>query len=726
MTKLTQKSSALTGDHGLGRGAPFSVSREILLFLTLTLLSIFVLIRFVNLTPQLDQNIFFSSADPQFQSEAKIVEVFGSAGSELIISAAGDIVTPEYSKNIKALTEKFLTIDGVNSVISLTSGPVNLDAALNGPMWRRIIISKDRKSTLMLVMLDLAKVKKIVPQVEKIIADKSRDEFKLAVSGFPYIAELITRKLTRDLILFTSLAFIIFGIMTFIIFRSFPILFGVYLVCGNACIFTLIILSMINIPIGLISCNIPVIVFVMALSHIIFLTFNWRSAIKKGSGVPVKDAVKITFPASFWSMVTTLLGFISLTSVPAKPLRDFGTSGTVGCLVAIAVVYGIFPAFLRSIKNFQVGKDGFLKTEEKVATIFENNQKTILFSVVLICLISIPGLWKLNLDPSLLSYFKKKSAVYQGLQYIDRNGGSSPLIMVVQNKDNSRLTEKKSLRKLKDLQRAFEENAAVGRVVSFYTLLGQARTVRFSRILPTEKLVQFMEGPGLDSVAKGFITPDRKFSLYLLRMYEEGRTKPRLRIVEELKELIDSRGLSTTIIGGVYLLQGHLSSLVTSSLILGIGKLLLIFTGIIIFLSRSLRIAAATAFGIALIPMTILGFAGLYGVPLDIISAPASNVAIGLGIDSMIHMINSYRRRKKTGESCSWREIKNELYYPVLTSLLVVAVGFFIFLLSVFPPLQRFGASIVYGAIFAGFIALYIIPFLSELKIKRIHTKGRG
>ena len=67
----------------------------------------------------------------------------------------------------------------------------------------------------------------------------------------------------------------------------------------------------------------------------------------------------------------------------------------------------------------------------------------------------------------------------------------------------------------------------------------------------------------------------------------------------------------------------------------------------------------------------------------------------------------------------NWQEIKEELYLPVLTSLLVVAVGFVIFLLSVFPPLQRFGGSIVYGAVFAGFIALYIVPLLSEFKIKR-------
>ena len=46
--------------------------------------------------------------------------------------------------------------------------------------------------------------------------------------------------------------------------------------------------------------------------------------------------------------------------------------------------------------------------------------------------------------------------------------------------------------------------------------------------------------------------------------------------------------------------------------------------------------------------------------------------------------------------------------------MFVVSTGFAIFLLSTFPPTQRFGAAIVVGTILASLTALYVMPLLAE------------
>ena len=109
-----------------------------------------------------------------------------------------------------------------------------------------------------------------------------------------------------------------------------------------------------------------------------------------------------------------------------------------------------------------------------------------------------------------------------------------------------------------------------------------------------------------------------------------------------------------------------------------------------------------------IIPSTILGLIGLYQIPLDIIAAPAVNVAIAMGIDSMIHMMQAYRRLN------SWSQVRKTLYRPIMTSMFVVSTGFAIFLCSTFPPTQRFGLIIVFGTIVAALTAIFILPLLHQ------------
>ena len=310
-------------------------------------------------------------------------------------------------------------------------------------------------------------------------------------------------------------------------------------------------------------------------------------------------------------------------------------------------------------------------------------------------------------DPSLLSYFSKSSEIHQGLSYIDRNGGSSPLILVVRSKSGEKIHSNKSYNQLWSLQESLEQHRAVGSVISLPVLIAQAKqTPVLGWFLPREILVNAMESPTNDEVAKSFITADREHGLFLLRMIESYRTLSRLEIIEEIKAITENEGMHPEIIGGIYSLQGHLAKLVALSLIGGLSKLILLFGFITWYLSRSLRVTLAVVASIFIIPLTILGCFGIYRIPLDIISAPASNVAIAMGIDSMIHMIKAFRRTR------DWQAVRDELWQPVLTSMFVVSIGFGIFLCSTFPPTQRFGGTILFGTILSALTALYVMPLL--------------
>jgi len=702
------------------------LSKESWVFIGLTIVSALVLFNCVNLVPHVDNNFFFSDNDAQFRDENAISHLFKRKDSLLIINASGNIFSTDYMQKVRTLSSSLLKLKGIVGVKSIAHGPNGLDDALKGPLWKRLLICKDMNSTNIIVFLDDSYSQAVIPQIEKITSQSSSSDFNLIMSGPPYIVELISRHLIKDIRVFSILVLIIFAIVTLLIFRSKMILLGAVISCISASMWTLMIVHMLGIKIGLLTANLATIVFVLTLSHIIFLTYNWKYACSRhGDKPPAQEALRLTFPPSFWSMTTTLLGFLSLLSVPAQPLKELGASGVTGALVAISVAYSVYPAFLRLVDPAVSKNNALDRYQERVGDFLEQKKKITVIIICILFLAALPGLWRANIDPSLLSFFKKGSKIEEGLSYIDHHGGSSPLILVIKTSSGQRLDTDESYRNLWQLQRALEKDKEVGSVVSLPVLMAEAKRSILASLLSWEGLLNILQQPQFDAIAKSFITPDHKEGLFLLRMKESNRKISRLKVIDNIREIVHEKGFVPDLVGGTYNLQGHLAKLVASSIIFGLGQLIIIFAFIAWIASRSWRIAVAITLSICVIPVIVLGTIGWLRIPLDIISAPACNIALGLGIDSMIHMVKGFRRHKKSNKDDQqvWTEIRHLFWQPVLTFTLVMALGFGIFSFSEFPSTQRFGMAIVFGSIIAAMTALFVMPLIASMNVKTIRMQ---
>ena len=79
------------------------LSKETWTFVLLTIFSVLTLVHFVDLTPHVDENFFFSQDDPDYQAEHKISSLFTREDSQLIISAEGDIFSEGYREKVSSL-----------------------------------------------------------------------------------------------------------------------------------------------------------------------------------------------------------------------------------------------------------------------------------------------------------------------------------------------------------------------------------------------------------------------------------------------------------------------------------------------------------------------------------------------------------------------------------------------------------------------------------------------
>src|ERR1700733_13585586 len=501
--------------------------------LALTVVLCFLVLKFVDLRPQVGQNFFFSSDDPSFQEDADIDRMFPS-GSQLIVSVASpDISSNSYLERLERLTQRIQSVEGVSSVDGLTDGPKNFEDAEKSPFWKRLLIAENGRSSNVVVFMPAGDSQQPIHRIEAIVSEFDAKDFRTQIAGAPYVADMIQRSLNHDFHVFSLTSVLLFGIAMGVLFRSVKLTLGMLATCISADLITLLLQAAFGQKIGILTANLVTIVFVITLSHLVYMTFNWQTLANKQQR-DTRDigakAWRMTLPASFWSMVCALLGFGSLLIVPAKPLRSLGVGGTVGTVVAFAAAYLIYPAFLGWAEPKHKGK-----TTKKSATSFWQ-RKFVWVSLMTVsaCAALGFGITRLNTDPSLLDYFKKGMQPREGLSYVDRNGGSNPLTLVVAAADGGRLDTKEEYQNMWDLQDALENYQSTGTVLSSPILMDEAHHHPFAFLLSWNHLLSILNEPKYDRVASTFVTKDRTRAAFYLRMVEQKRQKDRVNVVNDL------------------------------------------------------------------------------------------------------------------------------------------------------------------------------------------------
>ena len=678
---------------------------------------------FVDLRPVVDENFFFSTSDPGIQQTKKIEHQFPSQPEVILTVSSRDISSSRYLGRIQKLTQRVRTIGGVSAVKSLAEGPKSFEDAIKSPFWSRLLIAPDRKASNVIIFMKGRQTERPIRKLEQIVHELDARDFRIHIAGPPYVVEMLRRSLEHDFHYFTLTAIVLFGLTMAALFRSVRLFVGMLCTCASAVLLTLLLQSLFGHKIGILTVNLGTIVFIVALSHLVYMTFNWQTLadrahrIGKESPDLARDARRMTFPPSLWSMVCASLGFASLLIVQAKPLRELGFGGVLGSVVAFACAYLMYPSFLR----WAVPRKTKLVEVEPTHAFWSRRFALLSLGVIVLGVVLGFGLPKVNTDPSLLDYFKPGTELRDGLEYVDRTGGSNPLTLVVSASNGSRLNTDEAYQKMWRLHGALENEKDVGTVISLPTLLAEGDRTPFSFLISYEKMMEIMSQPKYARVAKSFVSEDRRETVFTLRMVEAHRTKYRVDVVNDLRAVCRKYGFKVNLVGGIYYLQGRLAKLVAESLVTGLFWLNLLFVVIAWIVARSVRGALAMIASLMLVPLSMLGGIGWFHVPVDVISAPATNICIGIAIDSMIHLVFGVRRAQRDGKKgwAAWVAGREEQWRGIVYSDVIFAVGFAIFALSDFPPTQRFGLVILFGLVIDILANLFVLSLLGGAPLKK-------
>lgn len=585
---------------------------------------------------------------------------------------------------------------------------------------------------------------KIVQEIQKIAAPFYSDDFQIHIAGSPVIVNTVKKNIREDMVLFLRLAILTIGVCLFLMFRRFSAVVLPLVVVILSLISTLAVMAITGVPIKLPTMILPSFLLAVGVGdsvHILSLFFQHFNQHGKK-----EDALVYTLGHSglavLMTSLTTAGGLLSFVTAKIAPVFDLGLFASLGVLLALIYSVVFLPAMLAVVplKPKKGSADQELNPKslmmgrimDWLTSFSTGHAKKIVVVSVLILIISGIGLSKMRFSHDILSWLPATTPVQQATRTIDKElKGSVTLELILDTGRENGLYDPKILNKIETLARDLESDKGlpfkVGKVMAVTDILKEIHLAlnenrpEFYVIPQDEKLIpqEFLlfENSGSDDLEDVI---DSRFQL--ARITIKVPWQDAMNYVPFIGE-VESRAAdlfasdATVTITGIMALFGRIIyasiySAATSYMIAGV-----VITLMMMCLIGSIRLGLVSMVP-NLTPILItMGLMGWFGISLNMFTMLIGSIAIGLAVDDTIHFVYNFQRYFGIyGEPVeAVRQTLRTAGRAMLTTTVVLSLGFFIFMFASMQNLFHFGLLTGSALILALIADFFLAPALLTL-----------
>jgi len=362
--------------------------------------------------------------------------------------------------------------------------------------------------------------------------------------------------------------------------------------------------------------------------------------------------------------------------------------------------------------------------------VVKNRWRVILASLAVLVFLG-SFLTRLSFDSNYRIWFDEQDPYLQSYDLFVKEFGHDDMF-VVAFQDPSGILNPKPAETLQRLTERFWQVAGVIRVDSlanFQALRGTDDGFSAEALFPTgqpvteERLQAARDYIKTDPLVSGaLISPDQKVGILRARIAPVAVT-PELpaKVYGQLRQILDEEearsGYHFYMAGGPItdqafdqVAQGDMALLV---------PLLLVVLGLVWFAVFRSLLGVAVALAISLLSVVgALGITALAGHKLNIVTASAPQLLIGIAVASSLHVMAIFVTAKRRGLSSAdaVRETLRHNMGPVLLTSITTSIGFFSFYFTAsIIPLKRLGFSAGFGTLLILLMTLILLPALLSL-----------
>ena len=278
---------------------------------------------------------------------------------------------------------------------------------------------------------------KNVNEIRKII-EKYQDTSTIHLGGIPMIADDMMTYVKSDIIVFGAGVFLFIIFTLWFVFRSFLWVFIPLLSCFFSVFIMIGLLGLLGWKVTVISSNFIALMLILNMAMNIHMSVRFLQSKKENPHISNSDSILWTSSKMFlpilYTVLTTICAFLSLIFSGIKPIIDFGWMMTLGLLVSLIITFTLLPSILNifSTEKTIYQNERKSKITSFFSKIAQNNTKTIFVSTLIVIAVSIIGISKLEVENSFINYFDKKTEIYKGMKLIDdKLGGTTPLDIII-------------------------------------------------------------------------------------------------------------------------------------------------------------------------------------------------------------------------------------------------------------------------------------------------------
>ncbi|MEA3372261.1 MAG: MMPL family transporter [Campylobacterota bacterium] len=589
------------------------------------------------------------------------------------------------------------------------------------------------------------------------IMQEHRDDAEMFLGGVNMIADDMVTFVKNDLKSYGIIVLLLLITVLWIVFRQLQWVFIPVLILTASLIASIGLLGFFGWEVTVISSNYVSLQLILTTSIIIHLIVRYRELAKNFSRQKQADlvlhAVLSMYKPTFFAVITTIAGFLSLILSGILPVINLGWMMSAGLIISFILTYLLFPTLLILVKrtkpNTQFERE--FSVTAVFATIVRRYGTAIFIATLLMIFFSLSGSSKLRVENSFISYFKSSTEIYQGMAMIDRQlGGTTPLDITIdfpdtqedeadvpaeeedeffddfeaefkeeEQQDQYWFTSDK-MQRIEKVHAYLESLPEVGKVLSFGTMQRVGRTLNEGEDLDNFELaLLYNELPEefAQLIIKPYLSIENDQARFYVRIVDSDPTLRRNALLKKIRtELTEKVGIPAEQVhlSGIMVLYNNMLQSLFSSQILTLGAMVALLFAMFWFIFRSLRIGLVAIIA-NLVPIgMVFGLMGWLDIPLDMMTITIASISIGIAVDNTIHYL--YRFRKEFIITSNYDKAMTRSHasigYAMSYTSAAITIGFFVLVLSPFIPTIYFGLLTVVAMVMALITDLLLLPKL--------------
>ena len=739
--------------------------------------------------------------DPDLKYLQEISKRYGSKDFLILTYTPNESMISNTSvNNLLSLKYKIQSLAWVHSVITLLDIPLldNSEAPLqerlenfktlkdddvdkdrgfkeiiSSPVFRNFVISEDGKTSGIIVYLKKKEILKDIKNKSQKEIQHYKDQIKkenhenileirdviesyenigkIHLGGIPMIADDMMTFIKSDIIVFGIGVFLFIVCTLWLVFRKIIWI----IVPISSCFFSVVImmgmLGILGWKVTVISSNFIALMLILTMAMNIHMSTRFLQLKETYPEKKIFDLINLTTKKMFWpilyTVLTTVIAFLSLIFSEIKPIIDFGWMMTLGLFTSFVITFTLLPTLLNFVPKenifFNEYKDS--KITSFLSLISQKNSKSIFTVTILTILLSLIGISKLEVENSFINYFSKKTEIYKGMKLIDEKlGGTTPLEVIlkfpkknIKNEDEDDEFEdwdneqddqdkekywftKDKVDKITLVHNYLDSLPQVGKVLSFSSIIDVATILNNNKPLGTLEMgVLYSKIPKniKTEIIDPYISIKDNEARINLRIIDSQENLRRNDLIKKINyDLENKLGLNKNEykLGGVLILFNNLLQSLFKSQILTLGLVMLGIFLMFLILFKNLKLSLVGVVPNFIAAFFILGIIGLLEIPLDMMTITIAAITIGIAVDNSIHYIYRFKEEFKNINDYN-KTIKvchSTVGKAILNTSITIVFGFSILVLSKFIPTIYFGIFTGIAMLLAMISVLTLLPAL--------------